>query len=74
MPTIDLPSRILVIGDVHAEAEALSRVLDRFAHTVDRVVCVGDLVDGEGGVRGASAVIATLRRRGIATVAGNHEF
>jgi len=65
--------RLLVIGDVHGEADALRRTLDRFAHTVDRVVCVGDLVDGETGVAGAVDTLRTLRARGVACVAGNHD-
>lgn len=65
--------RILAIGDVHQESVALTRALDRFTHTVDRVVCVGDLVDGAVGLAAARQCLRTLRERGVATVAGNHD-
>ena len=62
--------RLLVIGDVHCEAVALERALRKFAPTVDRVVCVGDVVDGEGN---AHDTIALLRRYNVMCVQGNHD-
>ena len=60
-----------VVGDVHCEAETLGRVLDVLEDmNVDAVLCVGDLVDGDGD---ADATLATLEARGIECVAGNHE-
>lgn len=66
-------TRILAIGDVHTEHVALAATLARFAHTVDRVFCVGDIVDGALGVAGANECIRLLRKHNIETVAGNHE-
>ena len=40
--------RMLLIGDVHAEDERLATALDHGAGRVDRVLCVGDIVDGPG--------------------------
>lgn len=60
-----------VLGDVHAEDETLLAALAFFAaRGVDRVVCVGDVLDGEGD---AERCIATLRAQEITTVRGNHE-
>ena len=54
--------RIFAIGDVHQESVALNRALDRFAHTVDRVVCVGDLVNGAVGLAAARQCLLSTRR------------
>ncbi len=62
--------RLLVLGDVHCEAVTLERALRKFAHTVDRVLCVGDVVDGEGN---AHDTIALLRRYNVTCVQGNHD-
>ena len=60
-----------VLGDVHAEDETLLAALEFFAAVgVDRVVCVGDVLDGAGD---AERCIAMLLSRDIATVRGNHE-
>lgn len=60
-----------VLGDVHAEDETLLAALEFFASAgVDRVVCVGDVLDGAGD---AERCIAALRAREITTVRGNHE-
>ena len=60
-----------VLGDVHAEDETLMAALEFFAAVgVDRVVCVGDVLDGAGD---AERCIAALRSREITTVRGNHE-
>ena len=65
-------ARLLMLGDVHAEAESVQRVLDHAdAHlNVDASLCVGDIVDGVGD---ADATLEILRNRGVITVAGNHE-
>ena len=63
--------RVGVVGDVHCEAETLSRVLDALeTMNVDAVLCVGDLVDGPGD---ADETLAILQARGVKCVAGNHE-
>ncbi|MBT8450687.1 MAG: metallophosphatase family protein [Deltaproteobacteria bacterium] len=64
-------SRLGVIGDVHCEAETLERVLDALeSMNVERVLCVGDLVDGLGDV---DSTLGLLEARGVECVAGNHE-
>lgn len=64
-------SRLGVIGDVHCEAETLERALDALqSMNVERVLCVGDLVDGLGDV---DATLGLLEARGVECVAGNHE-
>ncbi len=63
--------RIGVIGDVHGEDQTLLAALDFFARRgVDRVLCVGDVLDGPGDVE---RCITELRARDITTVRGNHE-
>lgn len=63
--------RLAVIGDVHCEAETLGRVLDALdSMNVDAVLCVGDLVDGQGV---ADKTLGMLEARGVQCVAGNHE-
>lgn len=60
-----------VVGDVHCEAEVLATVLDALEHLeVETVLCVGDLVDGEGN---ADQALALLESRNVQCVAGNHE-
>lgn len=64
-------SRLGVIGDVHCEAETLERVIDALdSMNVERLLCVGDLVDGLGDV---DATLGLLEARGVECVAGNHE-
>lgn len=64
-------SRLAIIGDVHCESETLEGVLDALGTmTIDAVLCVGDLVDGDGN---ADATLAMLEARGVQCVAGNHE-
>jgi predicted phosphodiesterase len=63
--------RSLVLSDVHADQEALERVLDDAAGRWDRLLLLGDLI-GYGG-----APVAVVRRlrdlRPVAAVRGNHE-
>jgi putative phosphoesterase len=65
------PSRIGLLGDVHAEDEALDLALRVFADEgVDLVVAVGDIVDGPGS---ADRCCQMLAEAGAAVVRGNHD-
>ena len=70
-PTQSLPSRIGIIGDVHAHHEhlqlAIRTLLD---HGADVLLCTGDLCDGEGCL---GSCIELLDRYRVATVRGNHD-
>ena len=63
--------RVGVIGDVHAEDEALELVLTALAaRGVDALLCVGDVADGAGDVNRCCAL---LEDRKVLTVLGNHD-
>jgi diadenosine tetraphosphatase ApaH/serine/threonine PP2A family protein phosphatase len=63
--------RYAILGDVHANWEALDTVLGAVkTHGVDKKVCVGDLV-GYGAEPGRC--IDRLREEGVSVVAGNHD-
>lgn len=63
--------RLGLIGDVHAEDERLAAALDALAEArVDLVLCTGDVVDGQGDVDRACALLAERR---VLTVRGNHD-
>jgi len=63
--------RLGLIGDVHAEDEALKIVLDDFGRRdVDAILCVGDIADGSGDVNRTCALLEEHR---VLTVAGNHD-
>lgn len=63
--------RVLAIGDIHTEAELLDRALEvGRAHGVDKVLSVGDIVDGP---HDPLACIARLREVDADVVRGNHE-
>lgn len=63
--------RVGIVGDVHAEDEALELVLDELTRRgVDALLCVGDVVDGPGDVNRCCAL---LEERGVRTVIGNHD-
>jgi predicted phosphodiesterase len=63
--------RFGLLGDVHAEDVALEAALEHFVREgVDAVLCVGDVVDGEGDLERCRAL---LERHRVACVAGNHE-
>ncbi|HVH46482.1 MAG TPA: metallophosphoesterase family protein [Labilithrix sp.] len=63
--------RVGVLGDVHAEDQFVEIALERFAAVgVDRVLCVGDIVDGSGSVSRCCALLATAE---ALVVRGNHE-
>ncbi|MEM8607535.1 MAG: metallophosphoesterase family protein [Myxococcota bacterium] len=60
-----------VVGDVHCETDTLALVLDALGTLdIETVLCVGDLVDGEGD---ADATLSLLASRNVQCVAGNHE-
>jgi predicted phosphodiesterase len=64
--------KLAVISDVHANLPAFEAVLaDADAQGVERVVCLGDVV---GYNAFPAEAIALLRRRGIASVQGNHDL
>lgn len=63
--------RLALISDIHANLEALSATLDAIAaESVDRVVCLGDIV---GYNTDFAACAALLRDAGALCVAGNHD-
>ncbi len=63
--------RVLAIGDIHTEAELLDRALAiGRAHGVDKVLSVGDVVDGP---HDPLACITRLREVHADVVRGNHE-
>ena len=63
--------RTALISDIHGNHEGLLAALaDIERQHCDRIVCLGDLVDG--GPHNEE-VIDTLQRRGIACVRGNHD-
>lgn len=63
--------RVLALGDVHAEDEALEAALcSGLAAAADLVIAVGDVVDGPGN---ADRTVDLLERHGVAVVRGNHE-
>jgi putative phosphoesterase len=63
--------RIGIIGDVHAESTRLEAAL-RFLHAaqVERILCVGDIVDGPGSV---DRCCELLQQAQVAVVRGNHD-
>jgi len=63
--------RLGLIGDVHAEDEALERVIGFLQEQqVDRLLCTGDVVDGTGDV---DRCCRLLTDAGVITVQGNHD-
>lgn len=63
--------RVGIIGDIHAENIRLEIALD-FLHKaqLDRIVCVGDVVDGRGDV---DTCCKLLQENHVSTVRGNHD-
>lgn len=61
--------RVGFIGDVHGDLRALSWALDALAD-VDRVICLGDVVDGPRD----EDCINLLRARGVLVLQGNHDY
>jgi predicted phosphodiesterase len=62
--------RYLILGDIHANWEALEAVLNDAAGKYDRVLCTGDFV-GYGADPGR--VVGWARSSGIVAVRGNHD-
>lgn len=63
--------RIALFSDIHANLPAFRAFLAELdSHQVDAVYCLGDLI---GYNIWPNEVIAEIRRRGIATLAGNHD-
>jgi hypothetical protein len=66
-----MPSRTLIVGDVHGCLAELERLFDQLALGLgDRVVMVGDLV-GKGPEQ--AGVVKLLRELGAESVLGNHD-
>jgi predicted phosphodiesterase len=64
--------KLALISDIHANLPALQATLDDIAlRTVDRIVCLGDIV---GYNTEPAQCIALLRRTGVLCVAGNHDL
>jgi predicted phosphodiesterase len=60
-----------IIGDVHTEHERLERALAHLQTlSPDKILCVGDLVDGPGDVVRCCELLQQYK---VDTVAGNHE-
>jgi predicted phosphodiesterase len=64
--------RLGLIGDVHAEDDLLFTTLHALKneHHVDRVLCVGDIVDGHGNVDRACSLLVEAN---ALIVRGNHD-
>jgi len=63
--------RLGLVGGVHAEEERRRLALDVLgAERVDRILCTGDLVDGQGDVDRVCELIAS---RAVVTVRGEHD-
>jgi hypothetical protein len=63
--------RTAIISDIHGNLEGLRAVLADIARQAcDRILCLGDLVDGGPA---NDEVVATLRDMGVRTVRGNHD-
>ena len=66
-----LLSLVGLLGDIHAEDRLLEQALGVFRETgVTDVLCVGDVVDGEGD---PNRCFDLLQDHGVICVAGNHE-
>lgn len=64
--------KIALFADIHANLPALEAVLaDIDSREVDVVYCLGDLV---GYNIWPNEVVATIRKRGIPTIAGNYDY
>lgn len=71
MPSANRDCQIALIGDVHAEHDLLERALVTLRGMgVQRVLCVGDIVDGPGSV---DRCCELLREHQVIAVRGNHD-
>ena len=70
--TTDEPLRIVgVVGDIHCEDESLKSALTFLNEAkVDRILAVGDIVDGPGDVNECCRLLQEFK---VATVRGNHD-
>jgi predicted phosphodiesterase len=67
----ETPGRVAIVSDIHGNLEALRIVLaDLQAERCDRIVCLGDMVDGG---EGNDEVVRLLRDEQAVTVLGNHD-
>ena len=67
-------SQIGIIGDVHAQDARLFHALEWLrARNVERILCVGDIADGNGQAARADRCCDLLRDFDVATVRGNHD-
>ena len=62
--------RIGLIGDIHAEHEYLETALQYLKPRVDRILAVGDIVDGRGDT---DRCVELLKQYDVACVRGNHD-
>lgn len=63
--------RLGIIGDVHAEDDALTLAIEHLLDAgVDALLCTGDLADGPGDLE---RCVTLLQQHQVMTVAGNHE-
>lgn len=62
----------LFVGDIHARPELLHGVL-KIAKG-NKVILLGDLLDGPGGARGSADCVRIARESGMEMVLGNHEL
>ena len=63
--------RTALISDIHGNYDGLQSVLQDIAtQNCDRIMCLGDLVDG--GLQSVE-VVRAIRDLGIVTVQGNHD-
>ncbi|MCU0656913.1 MAG: metallophosphoesterase family protein [Polyangiaceae bacterium] len=63
--------RIGILGDIHAEDALLEEGIELLLHRgVDALLCVGDIVDGQGNLE---RCIDLLQRHRVLCVRGNHE-
>lgn len=64
-------TRIGLIGDVHAEHEALLRSLNFLeSQQLDAILCTGDIADGSGDINRCCDL---LQQHNVITVRGNHD-
>lgn len=65
--------RTLVVGDIHGRIEALQEVLVlcKFNYDVDTLVCLGDVADGDVGVK--QCFNELLKIKNLIMVIGNHD-
>ena len=65
-----MKNRIGVLGDIHCQDKKLEIALKHLKGTVDKIFCVGDIVDGKGNCQ---ACIDELIKYEVLAVRGNHD-